>query len=109
MSVNFRPKGHTSVQIWPLADRLPDSERSAPAQKPISLQQPLHLLRRFNPQQSQCRDKLDFDEAAELQKKNLLRGVLFREHAVMVIKKIERLRQLKRELGDKRRLLRADR
>jgi len=37
---------------------------------------------------------LDFDEAAQLQEKLLLGGIAFREHVVMVIEKIECLRDL---------------
>jgi hypothetical protein len=40
---------------------------------------------------------LNFDEAAQLQEKLLLGGVAFREDVVMVIEKIERLRELERK------------
>ena len=61
------------------------------------------------PRSSERGDELNFDEAAQLQEKLLLGRVAFREDVVMVIEKIERLRELESVLGDEGGLLRADR
>jgi hypothetical protein len=60
----------------------------------------LHLFGGFDAEELQRGDELNFDEAAELQEKLFLGRVAFREDVVMVIEKIERLRDLERILCD---------
>src|SRR5579864_7730524 len=67
-----------------------------------------HFFGRFDSEKLEPGDELDFDKAAQLQEKLFLGRVAFREDVVMVIEKIERLRELERVLGDEGRLLCRD-
>lgn len=66
-----------------------------------TLARPLQLLGGFDSGQLQRGDNVNFDEAAQLQKEFFLGRVGFRED-VMVIEKIEGLRELERAPGDAR-------
>ena len=61
----------------------------------------LHFFRRFDSEQFERGDKLEFDKAAELQQEYLLVCVLFGEDAMPVVEEVERLRELERVFRDK--------
>ena len=67
----------------------------------------LHFFRRFDSEQFERGDELEFDQAAELQQECLLVRVLFGEDAMPVVEKVERLRELERVLREEGGFLRA--
>src|SRR6266853_2030283 len=69
----------------------------------------LHFFGRFDSEQLQRAYQLEFNQAAQLEKERLLGVVLFREDAMVVIKKIERLGELERVLRDEGGFLRVHR
>src|SRR4029077_11470089 len=69
----------------------------------------LHFLGCFDAQQIQSSHQLRFHKPAESQQKSALLFIRFRQNVMLVVEIVERLRQLKRILRNKRGLLRSDR
>jgi hypothetical protein len=68
----------------------------------------LHFFGGFNSKELKCGHELDFHQAAELQEKNFLGLIGFREDVVMMVEKVERLGELEGVFGDERGFLGCD-